>query len=215
VAVFHPPEEIKKNLGEFPFFSFWGPAAGIDSPQGKADAASRWIAESAKWIENKYAPTLNLIYLPHLDYNLQRHGVYTGSTGVSPVVSGVAPETVGGRTSDLPSSALQQSTSPHEIRRDAEFDRRDACATNPKIHHDLCEIDAIVGDLIDFFGKRGVQVVLLSEYGITNVDLPVHLNRIFRERGWLTVKDELGLEILDAGASKVFAVAIIRSRTFI
>src|SRR5271154_6648219 len=68
-------EEIKKDLGEFPFFSFWGPAAGIDLPQGKADAASRWIAESAKWIENKYSPTLNLIYLPHLDYNLQRHGV--------------------------------------------------------------------------------------------------------------------------------------------
>jgi predicted AlkP superfamily pyrophosphatase or phosphodiesterase len=48
---------------------------------------------------------------------------------------------------------------------------------------------------------------LLSEYGITNVDTPVHLNRIFREQGWLAVKDELGREILDAGASKVFAVA--------
>jgi predicted AlkP superfamily pyrophosphatase or phosphodiesterase len=152
--------EIKKDLGEFPFFSFWGPAAGIDSPQGKADAASRWIAESAKWIENKYSPTLNLIYLPHLDYNLQRHGIYN------------------------PSGNL-----------------------NPKTHRDLHEIDAIVGDLIDFFGKRGVQVVLLSEYGITNVDTPIHLNRIFRERGWLAIKDELGLEILDAGASKVFAVA--------
>jgi predicted AlkP superfamily pyrophosphatase or phosphodiesterase len=35
----------------------------------------------------------------------------------------------------------------------------------------------------------------------------VHLNRIFRERGWLTIKDELGLEILDAGASQVFTVA--------
>ena len=153
-------EEIKKDLGEFPFFSFWGPAAGVDSPQGKADAASRWIAESAKWIENKYSPTLNLIYLPHLDYNLQRHGTHD--------VSG---------------------------------------KLNPKIHRDLRAIDAIVGDLIDFFAKRGVQVILLSEYGITNVDTPIHLNRIFREQGWLTVKDELGLEILDAGASKVFAVA--------
>src|SRR5271156_1293481 len=153
-------EEIEKDLGEFPFFSFWGPAAGIDSPQGKADAASRWIAEAAKWIENKYSPTLNLTYLPHLDYNLQRHGSYDASGNL-----------------------------------------------NPQIHRDLHEIDAIVGDLIDFFGKRGVQIVLLSEYGITNVDTPVHLNRIFRERGWLTVKDELGLEILDAGASKVFAVA--------
>ena len=78
---------------------------------------------------------------------------------------------------------------------------------NPAIIPDLHAIDAIVGDLIDFFSKRGVQVVLLSEYGITNVDTPVHLNRIFRQQGWLTVKDELGLEILDAGASKVFAVA--------
>ena len=153
-------EEIKRDLGEFPFFSFWGPAAGIDSPQGKADAASRWIAESAKWIENEYSPTLNLIYLPHLDYNLQRYGTFDASGNL-----------------------------------------------NPKIHRDLREIDAIVGDLIDFFGKRGVQVVLLSEYGITNVDTPVHLNRIFREQGWLTVKEELGREVLDAGASKVFGVA--------
>jgi predicted AlkP superfamily pyrophosphatase or phosphodiesterase len=169
-------EEIKKDLGEFPFFSFWGPAAGVDSPQGKADAASRWIAECAKWIENKYSPTLNLIYLPHLDYNLQRHGPKH--------VSGILPE--------------------NQI----QVCRQDADSTlNPAIHRDLREIDAIVGDLIDFFGKRGVQVVLLSEYGITNVDMPVHLNRIFRERGWLTVKDELGLEILDAGASRVFAVA--------
>jgi predicted AlkP superfamily pyrophosphatase or phosphodiesterase len=152
--------EIKKELGEFPFFGFWGPVAGIDSPQGKADCASRWIAESAKWIENKYSPSLNLIYLPHLDYNLQRHGTYDGTGNL-----------------------------------------------NPKIFPDLRATDAIVGDLIDFFGSRGVQVVLLSEYGITNVDTPVHLNRIFRQRGWLTVKDELGLEILDAGASRVFAVA--------
>jgi len=78
---------------------------------------------------------------------------------------------------------------------------------NPAIHRDLREVDAIVGDLIDFFSRRDVQVVLLSEYGITNVDTPVHLNRIFRECGWLTVKEELGREILDAGASRVFAVA--------
>jgi len=174
-------EEIKKDLGEFPFFSFWGPAAGVDSPQGKADAASRWIAESAKWIENKYSPTLNLIYLPHLDYNLQRHG----------------PFFVGDEVTSLTSKIKNQNEPPHV----------GPYKINPKIHRDLREIDAIVGDLIDFFGKRGVQVVLLSEYGITNVDTPVHLNRIFRERGWLTVKDELGLEILDAGASKVFAVA--------
>jgi predicted AlkP superfamily pyrophosphatase or phosphodiesterase len=153
-------EQIKKDLGEFPFFGFWGPAAGVKTPQGAADCATRWIAESAKWIEQKFSPTLNLIYLPHLDYNLQRYGPFTADGEINPVI--------------IP---------------------------------DLQAIDSIVGDLIDSFGKRGVQVVLLSEYGITNVDMPVHLNRIFRQKGWLTVKDELGSEILDAGASKVFAVA--------
>ncbi|HEY4414264.1 MAG TPA: nucleotide pyrophosphatase/phosphodiesterase family protein [Verrucomicrobiae bacterium] len=153
--------EIKKDLGEFPFFGFWGPAAGIHSPQGKADCVSRWIANAAQWIENKSSPTLNLIYLPHLDYNLQRHGPFiTGSDKI-----------------------------------------------NPAIIPDLRAMDAIIGDLLDFFSRRGVQVVLLSEYGITNVDMPIHLNRIFRQHGWLTVKEELGLELPDIGASKVFAVA--------
>ncbi|MDB6027978.1 MAG: hypothetical protein JWM68_4201 [Verrucomicrobiales bacterium] len=146
--------EIKEELGEFPFPTFWGPAAGINSPQGSADAASRWIADSAKWIEQRFSPTLNLIYLPHLDYNLQRLG-----------------------------------------------------PKHPEIAQDLQQIDSIVGDLISFSRTRGVQVVLLSEYGITEVSRPIHLNRLFREQGWVTIKEELGLELLDYGASKVFAVA--------
>ena len=157
-------EEIKKELGEFPFFGFWGPAAGIKTPRGAADCATRWIAESAKWIENKFSPALNLIYLPHLDYNLQRQGPFIQTEGGSRKI-------------------------------------------NPAIIPDLKAIDSIVGGLVDYLGKRGVQIVLLSEYGITNVDRPIHLNRLFRQQGWLAVKDELGLEILDAGASKVFAVA--------
>jgi len=49
--------------------------------------------------------------------------------------------------------------------------------------------------------------MLISEYGITPVNKAVHLNRLFREQGWLTIKEELGRELLDAGASQVFAVA--------
>lgn len=147
-------DDIKRDLGEFPFPAFWGPAAGVDSPRFSADAVSRWIAGSAKWMENKFAPTLNLVYLPHLDYNLQRLGLQ-----------------------------------------------------HPEIARDLQRLDAIVGDLIEFFERRSVQVIVLSEYGISSVDQPVHLNRIFREHGWLTVKEELGLELLDCGASRVFAVA--------
>ena len=174
--------DIKRDLGEFPFFGFWGPAAGIRTPQGAADGATRWIAEAAKWIETRYRPALNLIYLPHLDYNLQRHGVSHSKS-----LSG-------------PSATL----SPPGGERDG---ARGSSQINPAIIPDLHAVDTIVGDLIQSLNQRGVHMVLLSEYGITNVDTPVHLNRIFRQQAWLTVKDELGLEILDAGASKVFAVA--------
>lgn len=146
--------DIKKEIGEFPFPCFWGPAAGVKSPQGSADGASQWIAASARWIEEKFHPSLSLVYLPHLDYNLQRLG-----------------------------------------------------PSHPSTAKDLHEIDEIVGDLIVFFQTRSVQVILLSEYGITDADTPIHLNRIFRAQGWLTIKGELGLELLDCGASQVFAVA--------
>jgi len=172
--------EIKKDLGEFPFFGFWGPAAGVPTPRGGADCATRWIAESAKWMENKYSPGLQLVYLPHLDYNLQRHGPFQVAANVR------SRQTEGRPPAHLPS---------HEA------------SLNPKIIPDLRTIDDIAGDLIQFFEARGVGVVVLSEYGLTNVDTPVHLNRRFREQGWLTVKDEQGLEVLDAGASRVFAVA--------
>ena len=50
-------------------------------------------------------------------------------------------------------------------------------------------------------------MVVLSEYGITEVSRPVHINRALREAGWLKVRHELGREQLDAGASDAFAVA--------
>jgi predicted AlkP superfamily pyrophosphatase or phosphodiesterase len=137
-------DEIKRDLGEFPFQHFWGPFADIES--------SRWIADAARWIEERYAPDLSLIYLPHLDYNLQR-------VGPAAIVS------------------------------------------------DLRLIDQVVGSLVNFFHSRDVQVAVLSEYGITPVNNPIHLNRLFRMHGWLVVKNELGRELLDCGASAAFAVA--------
>ena len=57
-------DELQKKLGKFPLFNFWGPNTSIKS--------SKWIAESSKVVEYKYNPTLTLIYLPHLDYSLQK-----------------------------------------------------------------------------------------------------------------------------------------------
>ncbi len=144
----HPMElhkPLRRKLGKFPFQAFWGPMAGIES--------SHWIARSAKWIEEKHTPKLNLVYLPHLDYPLQRTG-----------------------------------------------------PNDPFLSQELGQIDAVVGDLIRFFEGRGVQVILLSEYGITEVDHPIHLNRIFREKGWITCRDEAGNDMIDLGSCRAFAI---------
>jgi len=49
-------ERVRKDLGPFPFPSFSGPAADIKS--------TLWIAQSAKWVEEKHWPSLSLVYLP-------------------------------------------------------------------------------------------------------------------------------------------------------
>ncbi len=138
-------DHVKSDLGDFPFHGFWGPRAGIKS--------SLWIANSAKWTEEHFSPDLSLIYLPHLDYDLQRFG-------------------------------------PHDS----------------KVQKALKEIDQIVGDLISFYENKGVKVLVLSEYGITEVSNVIYPNREFRKMGWLSIKDELGLEYLDCGGSKAFAL---------
>ena len=137
---------LNEELGEFPLFNFWGPNTSVKS--------SRWIADAAKKVELKYSPTLTLVYLPHLDYCLQKIG-----------------------------------TNPTDIARD------------------LQEIDRVCQDLIEFYEARNGKVIVLSEYGITEVDRPIHLNRLFREQGLITVREELGKEILIPGASQAFAVA--------
>jgi len=64
-----PPEvrtALNTKLGRFPLFNFWGPTANIES--------TRWIASAAAEILRTKRPTLTLVYLPHLDYDLQRLG---------------------------------------------------------------------------------------------------------------------------------------------
>jgi predicted AlkP superfamily pyrophosphatase or phosphodiesterase len=139
-------EELQAALGTFPLFDFWGPRASI--------ASTQWIADAAKQVELKYNATLTLVYLPHLDYNLQRLG-----------------------------------------------------PGNPAALQDVAQVDAVCGDLIDFFEQRGAQVLVLSEYALRDVAQPVHVNRVLRRHGYLTLREELGRELLDPGASRAFAVA--------
>ena len=68
-------------------------------------------------------------------------------------------------------------------------------------------MDALCGELVETARRSGAAVVVLSEYGITEVSRPVHVNRALRRAGWLAVREELGREQLDPGASQAFAVA--------
>lgn len=145
----YPPElrdELQAELGQFPLFNFWGPNANIKS--------TRWIADASMSVERKHNPTLTLIYLPHLDYCLQKFG--------------------------------------------PDFS---------KISKELNEIDEVVKDLIQFYEARNAKIILLSEYGINPVNKPIHINRILRSEGLISVRVERWYELLDAGVSKAFAVS--------
>ena len=139
-------DELQHEFGQFPLFKFWGPGADITS--------TKWIADASVFIDKKYDPRLTFIYLPHLDYALQKYGT------------------------------------------DIE-----------KISTHLSEIDRVVENLIKYYTTAGARIILLSEYGISNVTVPIHINRVLRQNDLLGIRIERGLELLDAGASKAFAVA--------
>ena len=139
-------DHLQEELGTFPLFHFWGPKTSIKS--------SQWIADASLKTDVLHDPTLTLVYLPHLDYNMQRYGT------------------------DL-----------------------------TKISKDLREIDEVVKQLVEYYEAKSAHIILLSEYGITNVTNPIHLNRKLRQEGYLGIRVERGLELLDAGASKAFAVS--------
>lgn len=139
-------DELQAEFGQFPLFKFWGPGSSVTS--------SQWIVDATVYTHQKYHPGLTLVYLPHLDYCLQKLG---------------------------PDHA--------EI---------------PKY---IAELDKAVGQLLDYFQGAGVQTMIVSEYGIEPVDDAVHVNRVLREDGSIGIREEQGLELLDAGASDAFAVA--------
>ena len=137
---------LTRKLGPFPLFQFWGPGAGLRS--------STWIAAAARHVIETCSPTLSLVYLPHLDYGLQRYG---------PAGPGI----------------------PEQVR----------------------AIDDVVGGLIETAQRRDMEVIALSEYGMTSVTGSISVNRELRRAGFLQIQEALNGELLDAGASLAFAVS--------
>ncbi len=79
--------------------------------------------------------------------------------------------------------------------------------SHPRLQKDLNELDELCGELIEAADARGAETLVVSEYGITSVTDAVPINRLLRSAGLLSVREESGMEQLDAGASEAFAVA--------
>ncbi len=58
--------ELTAQFGPFPLHHYWGPMASLPS--------SAWIVNSARAVWRGHRPDLQLVYVPHMDYNLQRLG---------------------------------------------------------------------------------------------------------------------------------------------
>ena len=138
-------EDLAGKLGPFDLMSYWGPMASIKS--------SRWIASAAKEVFQRFSPNLLLVYLPQLDYPLQKHG---------------------------PGS--------------------------PALREDIRQIDELVAEIKDWAEAGDAELVLLSEYGMTEVSGAVMPNRVLREAGLLEVREVEGMEFLDLHASRAFAM---------
>jgi predicted AlkP superfamily pyrophosphatase or phosphodiesterase len=59
-------DELVAEFGAFPLFRYWGPTASI--------ASSAWIVAAARRVLRTHRPELTMVYVPHLDYDLQRFG---------------------------------------------------------------------------------------------------------------------------------------------
>ncbi|MEV4351205.1 nucleotide pyrophosphatase/phosphodiesterase family protein [Actinoplanes sp. NPDC049596] len=140
------PPSLHDELPPFPLFTYWGPGAGMPS--------SQWIVDAARHLLKTKQPDLTLVYVPHLDYDLQRFG---------------------------PSA--------------------------PQAAAAAAALDKVLAPLLDDAAARGITVVALSEYGITDVSRPVDINRMLRSEGLLEVYTQDGMEYLDPWVSRAFAVA--------
>lgn len=72
---------------------------------------------------------------------------------------------------------------------------------------DLNMIDSLCGGLIEQAYSENRDVIVVSEYGITPVTDAIHINKTLRAHDLLNVRNEMGRDVFDPGASKAFAVS--------
>jgi hypothetical protein len=88
-----------------------------------------------------------------------------------------------------------------------DYDHQRQGPDDPRSRGALRAVDGLVGALVEHARRAGAEVLIVSEYGIRPVRRPVDINRALRREGLLAVQETLGWELLDAGASRAFALA--------
>lgn len=139
-------DALAAELGPFPLHHYWGPVAGLP--------ASEWIGKAAARVWEMEAPDLQFVYIPHLDYNLQRLG---------------------------PGA--------------------------PAISQDVRQLDAILNPLISAVWKSEGKMLVIGDYGMSDVCGAVAPNLALRHAGLLkTMPDSDGKLLIDHAASQAFVM---------
>lgn len=137
--------ELEGRFGPFPLHRYWGPMTSIES--------SRWIVDATKHVIKSASPHITLVYLPHMDYSLQKFG---------------------------PASGQAQA--------------------------DLKAVDQLIGELDESARSAGASVMVVSDYAIKDVRKSIDINREFRKRGLISVREIKGKEYIEIGDCKAFAM---------
>lgn len=102
----------------------------------------------------------------------------------------------------MPQHDLTLSYVPH-----LDYDLQRFGSSGPEAVRAAKEVDEALAPLLDDAEALGATVVVLSEYGITDVSRPVDVNRVLRRAGLLHVHHNETGELLDPWTSRAFAVA--------
>ncbi|MPV51459.1 alkaline phosphatase family protein [Pseudactinotalea sp. HY160] len=102
----------------------------------------------------------------------------------------------------MPEHDLTLSYVPH-----LDYDLQRFGPSGPEAIRAAREVDRALAPLLDDADRLGARVVVLSEYGITDVSRAVDVNRVLRRAGLLHVHHNETGEILDTWTSPAFAVA--------
>ncbi|MFD7076392.1 alkaline phosphatase family protein [Nocardioides sp. NPDC059952] len=179
-------DTLTAELGPFPLFTYWGPTASIKS--------SAWIVAAARKVMPDH--DLTLVYVPHLDYDLQRFGPDSpqAAQAARDVDATLAPllddaEAAGVRVVLLSEYGITRATRPVDVNR---LLRREGLL---HVHHNA------TGELLDPWTSRAFAV---ADHQIAHVYVkdPADLERV---RDLLTGLDGVA-EVLDRAGQAAYGL---------